>query len=379
LSNIDSLQMPGIASVSRFEHALGTAYLASQVGFALALPDRDRTALEAAALIHDTAITPFGHLAEEASQYLGHDTDHETRWSVLLAEEGTRETGGIDRQIFLGRTSGLREWADKTFRGSGPEMLARIVDAIRGKGVLGPCIRGTLDLDNLDNVARIALHMGLQPESRLPVKIAKSMREINSSGEIVFGHEALPWIGDWIELRERVYERLMPSPLDFCGKLMLIYAAVSAFRSGILNESDWHLTDSQLVDRLLGADNEDVAGTMKRWLLGELWDLSEPVWMRGPLPPLRAMEEFGAKASELLERHCFAYRIKDKRKRKVTAVIESGDRIVVGESSDRWLLAVGSPARRRFTHDEASRLVALGASCFGAERVHATSGEALLF
>lgn len=379
LSNIDSLQMPGIANISRFEHALGTAYLASQVGLAVEFSSKDRTALEAAALIHDTAITPFGHLAEEASQYLGHQTDHETRWSALLAQEDARETGGIDRQILLGRTSGLREWADKTFRGSGPEMLARIVDAVQGKGVFGPCIRGAVDLDNLDNVVRIALHMGLQPDSRLPVKIAKSMCQINSSAEIVFRHEALPWIGDWIDLRERVYERLMPSPLDFCGKLMLVYAAVSAFRSGSLNESDWHLTDSELTDRLLGSDSEDVAETMKRWLLGDLWDVSEPLWMRGPLPPFTAMEGFAARASELFARRCFAYRIKDKRKRKVTAVVESGDRIVVGDSSDRWLLAVGSPKHKPFTREEARRLASLAADCFGAERVHATSAEALLF
>ena len=32
LSNIDSLDMPAIANLSRFEHVLGTAHLASRVG-----------------------------------------------------------------------------------------------------------------------------------------------------------------------------------------------------------------------------------------------------------------------------------------------------------------------------------------------------------
>jgi hypothetical protein len=380
LSNIDSLDMPGIANISRFEHALGTAYLASQVQFAAELSSMDRIALEAAALIHDTAITPFGHLTEEASQYLGHDTDHETKWSVLLAQDDPRETGGIDKQILLGRTAGLREWADKTFKGSGPEMLGRIVDAIKGKGILGPCICGTLDLDNLDNLVRIAFHMGLKPDPMLPVKIAGAMREISQSEEIVFRREALPWIGEWIELRERVYTRLMPSRLDFCGKLMLIYATVTALRSGVLGEADWHLTDSEFIDRLIHADNPDVRDTTKRWLRGEPWELSELMWMRDRLPHFTVMEGFATKVSEVLGgRSCFAYRIKDKRRRKVTAVMESGDRINVGERSDQWLLGIGSPKRESFTREDGRRISALATEFFSTDRVETTSAEAVLF
>jgi uncharacterized protein len=33
LSNIDSVDMPAIANLSRFEHVLGVAYLAGEVGF----------------------------------------------------------------------------------------------------------------------------------------------------------------------------------------------------------------------------------------------------------------------------------------------------------------------------------------------------------
>jgi len=33
LSNIDSIDMPAIANLSRFEHVLGVAHLAGQVGF----------------------------------------------------------------------------------------------------------------------------------------------------------------------------------------------------------------------------------------------------------------------------------------------------------------------------------------------------------
>src|SRR5881275_1181424 len=69
LSNIDSVCIPGISNISRYEHSLGVAFLASQVGFNSTLSTDDSLVLQAASLIHDSAITPFGHLAEEAYWY----------------------------------------------------------------------------------------------------------------------------------------------------------------------------------------------------------------------------------------------------------------------------------------------------------------------
>jgi uncharacterized protein len=379
LSNIDSLQMPGIANISRFEHALGTAYLATQVGFINELSRDERIELEAAALIHDSAITPFGHLTEEALQYVQCEFDHETKWAVLSSGGEHPDPGGMDVQIFLGRPSGLNEWATKVFAGAGPKRLGEILNAIQGRGRLGPCIAGSLDLDNLDNVVRIALHMGLRPDPSLPVRICNAMIEINSLGEIIFRHEALSQIGQWISLREQVYGRLMTSPIDFCGKLMLIYATVSAYKAGVVSETDWHLTDHEFVDLLLNCSNSSASEATKRWVLGDAWDLAELIWMRGTEPAFSLLEAFSAEASERLNRRCFAYRIKDKRKRKITALLQSGDKIIVGESSDRWLLGVGSPDRKVFTANDNRLISDFAAEYFKSQRVHASSVEAALF
>jgi len=66
LSNIDSLDMPGIANISRYEHVLGVSHLVSRLGIYGRLPRDSRAALSAAALLHDWAITSYGHLVEEA-------------------------------------------------------------------------------------------------------------------------------------------------------------------------------------------------------------------------------------------------------------------------------------------------------------------------
>ena len=103
LSNIDSLDMPGVANVSRFEHVVGTAYLAQRVSQNLRLTGESRLRLVAAALLHDWAISSYGHLVEEALQYAGTGFDHELLWRQIESDEKPEEIGGIERQVLVGR------------------------------------------------------------------------------------------------------------------------------------------------------------------------------------------------------------------------------------------------------------------------------------
>ena len=103
LSNIDSVNMPGIANLSRYEHVLGVCHLVSQLGIYGRLGRHDRLAVSAAALLHDWAITAFGHLVEEAFRYVGTGFDHENRLHEILVEGDHDEVGGVDRQILYGR------------------------------------------------------------------------------------------------------------------------------------------------------------------------------------------------------------------------------------------------------------------------------------
>src|SRR5260370_27990410 len=62
LSNIDSPSMPGIANISRYEHALGSCFLATQMSMGRRMASIEALVIEASATLHDCAITPFGHL-----------------------------------------------------------------------------------------------------------------------------------------------------------------------------------------------------------------------------------------------------------------------------------------------------------------------------
>ena len=365
LSNIDSLAMPGIANISRYEHCLGTAFLASRVGFARKLTSVENLTLQAAGLLHDSAMQAFGHLVEEALEYVGVRISHEERWKLLIGNLDQDQLGGIDLQIYMGRQSGLLPWAEKAFGASAQNQLTEILDAITGDGRFGSAVCGSVDLDNLDNVTRAAYHMGLEVDRRLPLRIVERMVAIEAD-HIVFEDDALDLIAEWLDLRSKVYQRFMLSREDFAGKVMLVFATTQSHRNGELTKRDWTLTDREFLQRLLNSSKKDVSDTVKRWCGGELWALSELCWMEGQLAEYEDVLRFSEAISKTIGRTCLAYRIKDKTTQRVRLHFTSGAFKDMGTSSKRWLLGVGSPLRKPFTPSENEQIFAEAATYFHA-------------
>jgi len=374
LSNVDSTSMPGIANVSRFEHSLGTMFLASQVGFFASLSDDDRIVLQAAALLHDSAISPYGHLVEEAMHYLSIEIDHEQKWSLLADGDDSDELGGMDTQIYMGRQSGLHNWAVRTFGAASREKVAEIVSAIAGKGRFGGCIASPMDLDNLDNVTRAAFHMGIEPERKLPVLIAHSMAAIDKDG-VAFKPIAGEHITEWLRLRRDVYTRFMLAKPDFAGKVMLLYATTAALQSGKLSRDDWKMTDREFIERLCHSAEPGVADTVRRWLCGELWPISELCWMEGGAPSYPQVWRFCQHISEVLTWECFAYRIRDKISLKLNIPILGHQPETLGDATNRWLLGVGSSKKKPFSRQENTRILREAEGFFGTPAIGIASEQ----
>ncbi|HEV2740572.1 MAG TPA: hypothetical protein VGU66_18575 [Candidatus Elarobacter sp.] len=368
LSNIDSLSMPGISNISRYEHALGSAFLASSIGRGSQLTDNDLIMLGATALLHDAAITGFGHLVEEALQYFDTGFDHEKKLAVLLSSSDKAHLGGVNFQIFQGRQSGIQPWAQRVFGSSSPACIAEIIDGLRGHGRWGPYISSDLDLDNLDNLVRIAYHMGLAVDREMPVRIARGITPDSASGTPVFADATIAYIGDWVQLRHAVYTKLMLSKVDFVGKSMLLYAVTTAYSNGDLGirEQAWTLTDRDLINHLLSSPDPEVSRTVQAWLLSELWPLADLFWFGGEPPSFPMVKAFCVFASAELDRPCFAYRIRDKRVRRISIRVASGGVVELGVNPDRWLLGVVSRKREPFSRREIDRLREVASEFFEA-------------
>lgn len=125
------LVYPG-ANHTRFEHSIGTMYLASRLSYGLKLPDEQRQILRVCAILHDAGHGPFSHVSESVLKQ-----SHEELTSKLIRES---EISTI-----------LSEKYD-------PE---EIISLIRGEGSLGQIISGDLDVDRMDYLLRDSYYTGV--------------------------------------------------------------------------------------------------------------------------------------------------------------------------------------------------------------------------
>jgi hypothetical protein len=366
LSNIDSLSMPGIANLSRYEHVLGVAHLASRIGLRRRISNLDHLALMAAGLLHDWAITAFGHLVEEAFQYLSYDIHHENKLDLLLHGNQAGDTLGADLQILAGRQTRLRDWARPIAGDPGAEtLLERIGELIQGEGNLGQLICGEMDLDNIDNVYRIAFHMGLPVDRALPIRLVEAMVDIDERHAPIFARSAEPDVAAWVETRREVYSRLMPARPDFSLKLMIIWATIQQIEAGLLTKDDWKLVDSDFIAKLTSPEAAPGAReTISRWQVGEAWHITPLWWLPGRRPSYADMAAFSKDLTAALSRHCFAYGIKDKRERQLDLCFDDGSSTSFGSKPQAWLFGVGSSRRDPFTRAETEEIISIAMERF---------------
>ena len=127
------LVYPG-ANHTRFEHSLGTMFLAEVACRRFGLSDHERTLVVAAALLHDIGHGPFSHASEPLMEKFLHRT-HDDIERIVEDQVGNQlRASGID-----------------------PDELCSVV---KGKHPLSGIIHGDLDVDRMDYLLRDAYYTG---------------------------------------------------------------------------------------------------------------------------------------------------------------------------------------------------------------------------
>ncbi len=258
LCNINSLCITGSSNTNRFEHSIGTAYLASvniesSVENHLKLDKKTKEILVIAALLHDVANGPYGHSYEYIMEKQGFIP--EKGLGDVLSFEGT----GVNKvaykfsPIFFGKLKTLNSILDSVQK-------AEVTSIISGDHTLSKLISSEIDLDNIDNVFRMAYHMGLSFTKEAPLRLAQNM--YIEDGNIRFKREVEPFLNEWFELRKRVYKFLLLNPQEFAGKYMLTEAMDILFECASENKArdkdnkpvsiEWYYTDYELMTELNG-------------------------------------------------------------------------------------------------------------------------------
>ena len=136
------------ANHTRFEHVLGTMYLAGVVSESLPvnLSSEERQKIRLAALLHDIGHAPFSHLFEPLLlKYLGRNHEDMSRW--IIAESALADVikeQGFDPKELSGLAVGKSKEGTQPF--------------------LGQIISSSFDVDKMDFVVRDSYHTGQATE-----------------------------------------------------------------------------------------------------------------------------------------------------------------------------------------------------------------------
>jgi HD superfamily phosphohydrolase len=240
LLNTGSPSLTVLGELRRYSHTLGVLHLAI-ANAAKGYSADERIALQASVLLHDIGTPPFGHLVEyhlhEVKGWSHENVIREVLWGRHAPENRAH-------QIFGGRTIAVRS----LLRQSGVSL--QLVQAIvSSEHPLSQLLFGTLDLDNLDNIARMAWALGLPGSPLLAVELAQALR-VDSQSRLLLDEGLRATVERWARLRERVYDILVFDSQTVAAQAVLSKCVAMALEEGQIGVEDWSMTDEQLVERL---------------------------------------------------------------------------------------------------------------------------------
>ena len=245
LCNINSFCLTGGANINRYEHAIGTCYLAIEClkhwPALNPITKEENRQFVLAALLHDVLNAPFGHSVQYIESREGYEPEKDFRNVIVEdSEERYRYRKARLEPIFFGMP---KELSSKVTS----EDLLSIGRIIEGKGRFGPLVNGSIDLDNIDNVFRFSYHLGITKSGEAALSLARSMWI--QKGEVVVKRESLPLVEHWYETRRKLYAFLLLNPEEFSAKCMLSEAFEFAKTYASFTFS-WHDTDFEFLKKL---------------------------------------------------------------------------------------------------------------------------------
>src|SRR5208337_1999912 len=123
---------------TRFEHSLGTCFLANKISERLGLNDQERKSVALAALLHDIGHAPFGHALRKNNLVTIENMEEVCLRNILANLDGLIRRAGLNSDEIFSIITGKHE-----------------------NSMLNEIISGQLGADRLDYLLRDAYYAGL--------------------------------------------------------------------------------------------------------------------------------------------------------------------------------------------------------------------------
>ncbi len=225
---------------SRFEHCLGTCWLAKRIvgqiesDGAFSFPDEVRRAIFLAALVHDVTHIPFGHTFEDERRLLERHDASASRYDRLV------------RQGEMAERLGASEAGRLALEAMAPEG-----ELAPGRRYLRDVVSGTICADLLDYLKRDNYFCGLSYEfdERLyryfRVVDGRLALDLHRGG--LLRRDALSEITNLLRIRYVLSERVYYHHAKIAAGVMISKAVERAMAAGLTEDDLCELTDEALV------------------------------------------------------------------------------------------------------------------------------------
>jgi HD superfamily phosphohydrolase len=227
------------ATHTRFEHVLGTMYLAGVVveNLPAELDENERKAMKVAALLHDVGHAPFSHLFEPILQkYIG-KTHEDMSTSIILKSElsNVLQQEGLD-----------------------PSTVSRLCVGRFGdpkRAYLDQIIRSSVDVDKMDFVLRDSYHTGAGYGGVDIFRLIYTMDILN--GNLAVDVTALSTLESFILARLESFRTIYFHKTSRAAQIMLLKALEYA-------KDDLSISKLGSVDEYLALDDDTVWATLRK-------------------------------------------------------------------------------------------------------------------
>lgn len=265
MMNFRSVSMLPLTNITRLEHSVGVTHLVELFSRKNRVVAGHLGNFLTAALYHDINCASFGHAVEWAIDR-HHKYDHESTSDWISEQELYRPE---DKPMFFSQDGLHRNRYAERYRIDFNEVTS-IISGQRTCVIKSPGI----DLDNIDNVSRMAFYLGLLRDRDLPVRLAESLTLSDDQTQFVVDEHGLALVEEWLRTRSAVYREFIYSR-EYMGFEYLVFLLVRQYaeHNGTENVRNlFHYTDERLLwthtdSRTYG---EAVANTAQRLLLNQL-------------------------------------------------------------------------------------------------------------
>ncbi|AYX85669.1 HD domain-containing protein [Acinetobacter baumannii] len=268
--NFDVPLIQELGRSRRLPHSVGVAHLAYRLSKKDFLNINDSKILLAAAIMHDAAIPPYGHLVESELKATASGFSHEKRVEELV--RGEKNSQGNYIEIIPGKVPQVLEILNK----HKIDINAVISVICPSNGMKTP-ISADIDLDNVDNVHRMAAMLGWDNAKENFRKIVNSIT-LDGLREMYFSENAYKYINQWLDFRSRIYTLIIAHPECIPYNALQADLVRLSVKNELITSQDWWLSEPEFEEKLRNStQTENLA---KQLISGCEYSLIDYVWIK---------------------------------------------------------------------------------------------------